>query len=370
MVDWSTSLAAQSAKAWKEDLEKRSAEKAIIDREQNRRAGESITAQLQGKPGLFPSGQGLSSPSGLSQDEIKAGFSGDVTPTGSTPPPLRQDESLLGGKRIGGTGVPAPEVPIPKWTEGDSKVAGDTKKFIADAKNTVSPDTAKSADELTKKAQSMPDFTPKSEGWESKYGMFSKTSKDAEGNTKIVGQGIGNTGGDLNSKIDALVDSLMNDPKNIGTQAMGGGVIKTGGLKDNVLNSIVELRKAQLGLKGHEVAAEASLDANRANREFTQAYRAENMAQRKDIADENRRVRMDSEFDNLMKTYGEDNMDKGLFILSQRSGYIPEKYRDRANAMNKDYTIKWNAYAQDMAKQGKAPNREFFEQDYMMRTFK
>lgn len=355
MVDWSTSLAAQSAKEWKEDLEKRSAEKAIIDREQNRRAGESMTAQLQGKQGLFPSGQGLSS--------------GDVTPTGSTPPLLKQDESLLGGKRIGG-GIPAPEVPTPKWTDADSKVAGDTAKFIADAKNRVSPDTAKSADELTKKVQSMPDFAPKSEGWESKYGMFSKTSKDAEGNTKIVGQGIGNVGGDLNSKIDSLVDSLMNDPRNLQTQDMGGGVIKTGGLKESVLNNIVSLRNAQLGLKGHEITAEASLDANKANREFTQAYRAENMAQRKDIADENRRVRMDNEFDNLMKTYGEDNMDKGLFMLSQRSGYIPEKYKERANAMNKDYAIKWNAYIQDMAKQGKAPNREFFEQDYMMRTFK
>jgi len=357
MVDWSTSLAATSAREWKEDLEKRSAAKAQSDREQNTLAGQSMTLQLEGKPGLFPK----------KSPEVSTSI-----PTAAPSAALPSDESLLGGKRIGGTGIPAPGVPTPEanWTAADRKVVGDTNKFIADARNMVSPDTAKSADELTKKVQSMPDFAPKSEGWESKYGMFSKTSKDAEGNTKIVGQGIGNVGGDLNSKIDSLVDSLMNDPRNLQTQDMGGGVIKTGGLKESVLNNIVSLRNAQLGLKGHEITAEASLDANKANREFTQAYRAENMAQRKDIADENRRVRMDSEFDNLMKTYGEDNMDKGLFILLQRSGYIPEKYRDRANAMNKDYTIKWNAYAQDMAKQGKAPNREFFEQDYMMRTFK
>jgi hypothetical protein len=276
------------------------------------------------------------------------------------------------GTPMGSTGIPAPGVPTPEanWTAADRKVVGDTNKFIADARNRVSPDTAKSADELTKKVQSMPDFAPKSEGWESKYGMFSKTSKDAEGNTKIVGQGIGNVGGDLNSKIDSLVDSLMNDPRNLQTQDMGGGVIKTGGLKESVLNNIVSLRNAQLGLKGHEITAEASLDANKANREFTQAYRAENMAQRKDIADENRRVRMDNEFDNLMKTYGEENMDKGLFMLSQRSGYIPEKYRERAAALNKNYGIEYNQYAKRMQSEGKTPNREGFEQDYMMRTFK
>jgi hypothetical protein len=53
-----------------------------------------------------------------------------------------------------------------------------------------------------------------------------------------------------NDKVETLINQLMNDPKNLQTQNMGGGVIKTGGLKKNVLEKIVELRKAQLRSQG------------------------------------------------------------------------------------------------------------------------
>jgi hypothetical protein len=53
-----------------------------------------------------------------------------------------------------------------------------------------------------------------------------------------------------NEKIEALINKLMNDPRNLQTQDMGRGVIKTGGLKQHVLEQIVELRKAQLRNQG------------------------------------------------------------------------------------------------------------------------
>lgn len=59
---------------------------------------------------------------------------------------------------------------------------------------------------------------------------------------------------DVSGDIDALVSQLMGDPKSKVTQNMGG-YTKTGGLKKNVLDQIVELKKAQLGLEGHKMAA-------------------------------------------------------------------------------------------------------------------
>lgn len=53
-----------------------------------------------------------------------------------------------------------------------------------------------------------------------------------------------------NDKIEVLINQLMNDPRNLVTQDMGRGVIKTGGLKQHVLEQIVELRKAQLRNQG------------------------------------------------------------------------------------------------------------------------
>jgi len=86
---------------------------------------------------------------------------------------------------------------------------------------------------------------------------------------------------DFNAEIDDLVNQLMSDPSSRKTQTMSGGWVKTGGLKKSVGDQIVELKKAQLGLAGHEITAEASKAGHKATAEAAMDWRNASLEERK-----------------------------------------------------------------------------------------
>jgi hypothetical protein len=70
--------------------------------------------------------------------------------------------------------------------------------------------------------------------------------------------GIAKPARDYVAELDDVINKVMNDPRNLQTQTMSGGWVKTGGLKKNVLDTIERLRGHQAGLEGHKITAEAS----------------------------------------------------------------------------------------------------------------
>lgn len=121
---------------------------------------------------------------------------------------------------------------------------------------------------------------------------------------------------DFNKEIDDLVDTLMKDPSSKVVQSMGldksllsplserKEVFRTGGLKKNVLNQIVELKKAQLGLAGHEIQVGGAKATAEASKLATREEAALNRAERKRAAEE--RIRMDVKELEQRRTAGED----------------------------------------------------------------
>jgi hypothetical protein len=112
-----------------------------------------------------------------------------------------------------------------------------------------------------------------------------------------------------NREIDALVDSLKNDPKNLQTQSMGKAGTITGGLKEHVANQIADLQKSKFvgavemakagvtgeyGLKGAKLRrgeldeiARGNLDAKIAHNKVMEQDFKLKMSQQKDIASQN-----------------------------------------------------------------------------------
>lgn len=96
---------------------------------------------------------------------------------------------------------------------------------------------------------------------------------------------------DYNAEIDDLVNKLMSDPKSLITQDMGGGYIKTGGLKKNVLSAIATLKGHQLGLQGQREVAASGLEGQKIQTAGTKATAEASKLATRQIADESREER-------------------------------------------------------------------------------